>query len=445
MDGELGVTQSFHIGDDLLEIATSVIHPMVDYSGQKKGQSFASMVDKTWARMSGSSVWLDKYQVYLTVTRVFFYDKGVKHWPVINFIRAQLHDADWNHLENHEIEWQGEIITFPRMLPIDSPFIEKGAFYGPEDPRIIVEKGVENAEPVVIFNMISDLATVRRQMHAYRPFSNFTTAFKIENEAPKGAEKNWAPFFVPEDNQHLSQHRHGRQYPSKYIHFVYEFYPLRILKCHLLNGACTFVYNQPQPSNYTEAHKHNDTQGVMRGGTNFEPLPASLQTRPGLTSFIAMPRTHTDGGCGKEATYRPEFMVLTTNGTTFYLDYASEALNFGTALLTPEQAGDVCDKGRILIANSIARIHDDKYGKNKDSMVVSFSVDDSTVQVAKVIGVQQLLGSIPQFQYRSVEGLELWKESDMVWNQNVTSDVLLCSIQSATDYAVANTRNDTLV
>jgi len=399
---------------------------MISYTGQDKKLSFAAMVAKTWGRMAGSSVWLEKYGVYLTVTRVYFYDKGVRHWPCISFIRAQLFDVNWKHLEGYNLEWQGENITFPRTLEVPTPYEEGGGFYGPEDPRIIIEQGVLDAEPVIVFNMVEDTKTVVRSMHSFRPFSNFTTKYKIEHQDTKSAEKNWSPFFMPQANT-----TGEKRWPSHYIHFVYDYDPLSILRCHLLNGACTFVYQDPRPAAYLDQHKHNDTKGVMRGGTNFEPI--TFSTRQGLASFVGFPRTHTDAGCDKEAVYRPEMMILTTNGTHFYLDYSSEALTFGHAILTETQFDDACDKGRILLGNSIARFDD---ALDRDIMTMSFTVADETVQIAKLQGVRRLIEDLPQFKQAT------WRKSDVQWNLNVTHDVLICSIQSASDYALANTKPD---
>jgi len=423
LPGTLAVTESFDVGDDLLDIAESVEHPLVDYSGQAKGQSFRSMVSKTWGRMAGSSVWLEKYGVYLTVSRVYFYDKGVRHWPVISFIRAQIHDASWNHLKGYKLEWQGETITFPRALDIPIPYDNGGAFYGPEDPRIAIEEGVPDAEPVVIFNMIEDPKTKIRSMHTFRPFSNYTTKLYIEHSTANMAEKNWSPFFIPSVNATVE-----RKYPNHYIHFLYDYHPLKVLRCHLANGACSWAYQQDFPAAYFKAHKHNDTGGVMRGGTNF--VPINVQNRLGLRSFVGFPRTHTDAGCGNEAIYRPELMVLTTNGTQFWVDYSSQPLDFGHSLLTHAQIEDACDSGRILLANSITRV-DDVDGQ--DETTVFFTVADSTVQVARIRGIRQLVQELPQFNSLS------WQESDIQWNLNVTRDVMECSIQSATDYAWANT------
>ncbi|KAK5069923.1 Beta-mannosyltransferase 1 [Lithohypha guttulata] len=430
----LEVTPSLHIEDDILDLAASVEHSMVDYSGQPKGQSFANMVHKTWAQMSGSSVWLQKYGVYLTVTRAYFFDKGVQSWPVISFIRAQLHDANWQRLVNYTITWQGEELTFPRMLNIDIPHKAGGAFFGPEDPRIVIESGVEDAEPVVIFNMMDDLKSLRRSMHIHRPFSNYTTRLQLGNHAPHLAEKNWAPFFLPQSEFPPSpRHAGHEQYPNKYVHFVYEFHPLRIVRCHLFSGDCTLAYEQPLSIPYLADHKYNDTGGVMRGGTNFEPLPASIQTRPGVFTFVGIPRTHSGAGCSGGAFYRPEIMLLTTNGTHYYFDYASVALTFGSALFTQSQAGAPCEGGRIFMANSISRIHNDQYGPNKDVMEVTFSIADNTVQTTKIKGLQALVKTLPQFRM-AIDGSH-WQESDMQWNINVTSDIIHCSTGSAAEHA----------
>lgn len=423
LPGTLAVTKSLDIDDDLLDIAESVEHPLIDYSPQPKGQSFRSMVSKTWGRMAGSSVWLEKYGVYLTVSRVYFYDKGVRHWPVISFVRAQIHDASWKHLHGYKLEWQGETITFPRALDIPIPYEIGGAFYGPEDPRIVIEEDVPDAEPVVIFNMMEDTKTKLRSMHAFRPFSNYTTKFYIAHSAANSAEKNWSPFFIPAANSALD-----KQYPSHYIHFLYDYHPLKVLRCHLANGACSWAYQQDISVAYQDAHKHNDTGGVMRGGTNF--VPINVQNQPGLNSFIGFPRTHTDAGCGNEALYRPELMVLTTNGTHFWVDYSSSALDFGHALFTQAQTEDACGSGRILLANSIARVVD---LDGRDETTMSFTVDDATVQIATIRGIRQLVQELPQFKSLNRQ------TSDIQWNLNVTHDVMICSIQSATDYAWANT------
>lgn len=424
----LEVSPSIYLEHNVLDIAETIVHPMVDYAGQPTDMSYRQIVAKTWGTMAGSSVWLEKQGVYFSVSRVFFYTQGVKHWPKISFAYAQIYDSSWRQLHNYNISWQGETIVFPRILDIPAFYQVGGGFYGPEDPRIILEQGVEDAEPVVVFNMLHEKS--ERKMHVHRPFSNYTTLLRIDGEDAAMAEKNWSPFFMPRNT--VEQ----RRWPSNHVHFIYNWSPLKILRCHLLNGHCSFVYKQDQPtvkwSSYTEAHKYNDTKGVMRGGTNFEPL--NVSPGPGLTSFVGLPRTHTDAGCGKEAIYRPVLTVLTTNGTHFYLDYMSAALDFGHAILTHNQYNDVCEEGRILLANSIIKFDS---RPNHDTLTVSFTVADSTVQVAKLRGITNLVENLPPFQ---LNGTAEWHNEVIQHSKlNVTHDVLVCAIQSVSDYALLYT------
>lgn len=412
------VNGGFFVEDDILDIASSTVHPLIDYSG-RSSKSFQSTVRETWSRMSGSSVWLEQHSVYMTITRVFFYDGGVRSWPRISFLRAQIHDKDWKALDNYTMQWQGETFTFPRIFDVPTPYEIGGGFYGPEDPRIVVEQGAADAEPIIIFNMVVDQKSSRRGMYLMRPFSNVTAELQIVGEKPRGSEKNWSPFFMPP-----AESSRGARYPSKHVYFIYEYHPLHILKCHAMAGRCESFFRQTINGGYADKHKHNDTHGVMRGGTNLEMLPH--QRRAGLTTFVGMPRTHTDFSCTLargEAGYRPEIMLMTTNGTAFWFDYFSEALDFGNIIFRIPPRDEVCDANRILISNSIARIE-----PRKDVMTVSFSVNDETVQVARIKGIQGLADRLPQFQPGAFQA------GDGQWAVNVTTDVVICSIQTATDY-----------
>lgn len=421
---KLAVNGGFFVEDDILDIASSTVHPLIDYSG-RSSKSFQSTVHETWSRMSGSSVWLEQHSVYMTITRVFFYDGGVKAWPRISFLRAQIHDKDWKALDNYTMQWQGETFMFPRIFDVPTPYEVGGGFYGPEDPRIVIERGVDDAEPIIIFNMVVDKKSSRRGMFLIRPFSNVTVEMEITGQEARNSEKNWSPFFMPATGP-----TRGKRYPSKYVYFVYEYHPLNILKCHAMAGKCEYFFQQTINGPYADKHKHKDTHGVMRGGTNLEMLP--YQRRAGLTTFVGIPRTHTEFHCTvarKVNGYRPEIMLMTTNGTAFWFDYFSEALDFGSVMLKDPPRNEICDANRILISNSIARIE-----PRKDLMTVSFSVNDETVQVARIKGVQALADRLPQFQPG------VFKAGDAQWAVNVTTDVVICSIQTATDYTESSAK-----
>ncbi|KAK5088430.1 Beta-mannosyltransferase 1 [Lithohypha guttulata] len=426
---ELRISKSIYLEDDNLEIAETIVHPMVDYTGQPKDLSFKEIVEKTWGAMAGSSVWLEKYQVYFSVTRVFFYTQGVKHWPKISFLYAQIYDPSWTKLDNFTISWQGESIVFPRVLDVEAEYEIGGGFYGPEDPRVIIEQGVQDAEPIVVFNMLQ-LRDKVRSMYVHRPFSNFTTNLKFSGKANTGTQKNWSPFFMP---RNYTDSIDNQRWPSKHINFIFDWHPLKITRCHLLNGNCDFVYSQDQSgikySDHVAMNKYNDTQSAMRGGSNFEPL--GISPGPGLTSFVGFPRTHTDAGCGKEAIYRPVVAIMTTNGTHFYLDYMSSGLDFGHSVLTEAQYNDVCDKGRILLTNSIAKLDP---RPQHDTLTLSMTVADSTVQVANLRGVGNLVSNLPQFNLNKTAAWH--NEAVQAFRLNVTHDVLVCAVQTISDYAI---------
>ncbi|GIZ49349.1 hypothetical protein CKM354_001237900 [Cercospora kikuchii] len=418
--GEIGVQDSLHVDDDLVAIAKSLDdHPLVDYGDAKNTHTVEELVAKTWLRMAQSSVWLEKYQVYLTVTRVLFYNKGVRHWPVISFIRGQIHDRHWKELKGYVLRWEDERIVFPRIFDIPTPYHFGGIFYGPEDPRIIIEEHPD-AEPVIIFNMMNDLDnSKRRSMYVYRPFSNKATILAPRGRDPGVVEKNWMPFF------YKSQNEEERKIPgpNRYLHFVYLFSPLIIVKCRLQYGYCDDVYHQDIPQQHRIEHKdtiYNDTKASLRGGTNFVPVTLA----DGKQSFVGFPRTHVDGTC-KDGYYRPELAVLSaTADNQFHLDYLSGPMDFGAAVIhaTPDQ----CFTGRILIANSIA-----KWDKTEadDTMTVSVSVDDYTTEVVRLKGIYSMLRTLPGVSANHTH--EISEEHDNLAVSVPGYDVHGCCVESA--------------
>ena len=428
-DQELLITKSIHLENDVLDIAESIVHPMVDYSTQPKDKNFKDIVKKTWGQMAGSSVWLARYQLYFSVTRVYFYPNNDKNMASISFLYAQLFDADWKALENKTITWQGELLTFPRILDIPCDYKIGETWWGPEDPRVIIEQGVQDAEPTIIFNMLQLEGKVR-SMYMHKPFSNFTVNFHIEGKKNTGTEKNWSPFYMPQNHSNPVD---NYKYPSRHIHIVYDWHPLKILRCHLMNGDCQWAFAADQKgiawSTYTDAHKYNDTKGALRGGSNFEPL--NISPGAGLTSFVGFPRTHMDIGCEGKSLYRPSMAILTTNRTHFYLDYMSMALDFGHAVLSHEQYNDPCDEGRILLTNSIVR-YDSR--PEIDALTLSLTVADQSVQVAKVHGIANLVDNLPQF---NLNRTAAWhNKAAQAFRLNVTHDVVVCSVLTSTDYAL---------
>lgn len=372
---------SLHLQDDIQSIARTLeAHPRIDYSAQNPNLTHDELIDKTWVRMAQSSVWLDKFQVYLTVTRIVFYDKGGRQWAVMSFLRGQIHDQDWNELQNYTLEWQGRRILFPKMFDIPSPYIITDPFFGPEDPRLIIEQDLPEAEPVIVFNMISDTRTKQRSMYIFRPFSGSTTVLKIRGRNPEQAEKNWMPFYYG-----LSiGKKDSLAVPNQHLHFLYRLEPLQVLKCHIHTGLCDFVYKREAVTD-RPGRGFKDEEYALRGGSNLY----AIKSLSGREVYVGFPRTHIDDIC-EEAVYRPELMILSSTSETYFdIDYVSAPLDLGDAATEQHSVSGPCTRGRILIVNNIAR-----WNAELDVMTLSFSEDDSTTQVLMVGGVGRLVQSV---------------------------------------------------
>lgn len=374
----LRVEPSIHLQDDLQDIARSLDgHPMVKYPD-------GLTVDNAWLRLAGASVWLPRHHVFMAITRIIFFDDGRTDWPVISFLRAQLYDETWTQV-NKTLGG----ISFPCILDIPAEYEEGGRVFGPEDARILEV----DSSPIIVFNMISR-PDWKRAMYVYLPFTNRTTRLHLRGREALKIEKNWAPFV------------HGR---GNHINFVYTFSPLQVLWCSLTTGECDMAYDQATlaPGMLTP---HQVEGNALKGGTNF--------VQHG-ESWVALPKTHIGTSCGP--VYRPMFLVMSHSGVAYYTTWASGPVDFGHAVLTPEQRRD-CHQGRILIPNSISR-----WDKRRDIMTISVSVGDKTNQVLRVHGV---LGLLTQSQRvdRSVASERFLQNADL---SAVGNDVAQCGIQAS--------------
>lgn len=432
-----------YLQDDLVQIAASLdSHPMVGSPEDVPGLTQYDIISRHWARLSGSSVFLPEHGVFLCVTRIIYYSTDRRDWPENGWIRGQLFDQDWNHLNNHTISWNGTEFTYPLLYNISTDFEPGGSFYGPEDPRIIMED-VPGAEPVIVFNMISNLTSWNRAMWIYRPFSNHLTVLnKQEDTEWPVVEKNWAPLFVDSTRENTSALLTSQPEPSQYLHFVYSFDSLRILKCHLVTGDCLFVFTQVIPENLVPAH--SAVSGSLRGGTNFVPVPiVGHSDSPAVRTYVALPRTNIADTCW-DSFYRPALTVLVVVGTKFHVLYASDSLSFGTAVLdTAAAAANPCKNGRVLIANSIP-LWDTEDGR--DIMTVTFSVDDATVQVARLQGIQRFVHELPRFreyvdwvEHSDAENGKALMEQVGLQFSIAGDDVRACSVEAAVNYSASYT------
>ncbi|KAJ5755952.1 glycosyltransferase family 91 protein [Penicillium manginii] len=415
----LGVLPSLLLRDNLtLAVEGLMGYPQVDHAFKSQDLSLEDFVAENWAELAGSGVWLSEYEVYIVVTRVIYYPSGTLTEPTISFLRGRIFDALWNHLDNYTLDWDEEPIAFPRMLDIPVTWNEDSRFIGPEDPRVIIEDGVLGAEPVIIFNMLSEEVDGGRAMWVHRPFSNSTNPLTIRGEVQRLEEKNWAPFFHSESSLYHQ--------PSRHLNFIYSLQPLRIMRCHIRHGICDWTFKQELPAKMI--HDHPEVQGEMRGSTNFIQVHES---DPDISLWVGFARTHLDGICSSNPSpsgsiHRPELVILANSGSEFHIVYTSEALDFGTAVLDEAAREAPCTEGQILIPNGIVRWDQDR----RDLLQLALSVNDHTTQVLSMRGVSQLVQSQPYL----MEWRRAASPDGEPWGQRwsaVGADVVGCAVVAA--------------
>lgn len=344
----------------------------------KKEESEDDILREKWDKFCGSSVWLSKYEVHFFVNRVVYAHEKERSKPTISLIDIQIFDREWKELRDFKISLSnGEVLKFPGLLKIDIDQNPKGKFsvMGPEDPRVVLrtfvnESGEKDEEPVIIFNMRRTDIRWRRAMHFYRPFNgNNTIRLSLRDRAPRFREKNWAPFFDSMDSEN--------------IYFVYNFNPLRIVKCGLENGVCDKIFGPDFIDTNADESEH---VGALRGGTNLVPIPSELL--PGHLKFrdywFGIARSH-NGACGcLNEIYRPHFFIISKDSETgrFIMDYVSGLLDFNIHPEPWNEMLSICEDGKsVLIPNSIGYwdfILSDHKKVEEDFMVVTFSEADRT-------------------------------------------------------------------
>lgn len=387
--GTIRAKPAVNLTDDLLAIARSLhSHPMVDYTGMDRSQSFEKLVEHSWFQMGPSSAWVEEYGVYLTVTRVHFRPYGGD--IPITFIRGQIHDENWNEMKDFVIDWDGKRVKFPLIFDIPVEYEKGGLWYGPEDPRIIVEQDVKHAEPVIVFNMMVDIKDKQsRVMHIHRPFSNETIRLHRADRhlSEFEREKNWMPFF----NRNASSMAVAIDptKPSDEIHFLHSTSPIQVIKCSLSQGWCEFVYQQYIDEKVHRRPKYEDAllRGTLNGGTNFVPLSLP-HADPGIKAWVGFPRSHIEGGC-EMAHYRPELLVMIGYRNKFHYGYLSDPLVFGTAAMSEDIVNDPCGAGRVFAPTSIP-----SWDYISDVMTITYYVADATTQVFRVNGIRRYLVDI---------------------------------------------------
>lgn len=376
-------------------------------------KSEEDIVEQQWFQFGGSSVWLEKEQCYLMVTRIMHSPTGYKNIPRTSLMWIRALDRNWEEIKGKNVSYLDQALfdvdapvgdkeeflgkrtsdsatncelfkhnssdygscvmknaTYPKLA--DIRFEIDKVYNGPEDPKVVLREynGVE--EPVIIFNMnVHKGEEQRRMMHAYllHRATNNLIQFEIEDREPLKIEKNWAPFFARNHSN---------------INFVYQYDPLEILTCSLDTGKCR--------TEYSEKEQSEREIGYIRGGTQYVPLPKVLPHIKDKQFWIGFPKLHIDAcGCGDNF-YRPMLSVLTRDSEGVYSrEISSGAITFGLDVLSWDQKSSACGGSNVLSPNSISYWEvvgkDARTGKIDDHLALAMSESDSTSKVIVLRGV----------------------------------------------------------
>ncbi|CUM66046.1 uncharacterized protein PRCAT00003700001 [Priceomyces carsonii] len=395
-----------------------------------------------WGKFAGSSVWMSKYQVHFFVNRVVYSKTKQRNKPTISLLDIQLFDSQWDELANYELQTlQGSKLNFPSFLHIP---VYKNAkrliTMGAEDPRVVLRKfvndrGQDDEEPVIIFNMRNAEISNKRAMHMIRPFSSpEVIRLSLRDRRPRFREKNWAPFFDESDQEH--------------IYFVYNFNPLRIIKCLLSDGICDKIAGPKFLSVDADESKH---VGPLRGGTDLIPiphkvLPPSLHNRK---FWFGIARSHNNKCSCLNEIYRPHGFIISkdVNQNDFSLDYVSSLIDFNIDTEPWDPYKTTCEDGKsVLIPNSIGYwdfMYDSSLDIVSDVMGITLSEADRTNIIIHVKGtLAHILSALHATDSDSKDSVSKLNAHLSSADRNKENELLgECSTSLANRYCIARVVN----
>lgn len=183
---------------------------------------------------------------------------------------------------------------------------------------------------------------------------------------------------------------------------------------------------------------YDDSRGTLRGGTNL----VAFNAEDGVQTFVGFPKSNVHLGCNDHF-YRPSILVLTAASPNFCrVDYISTSIEFGDQALSPNAKRHPCGEGRITMANSIA---DWERSAGKDLMTITYTVDDVTMQILRIHGLEVFVNSVLDRSRfgrgtpKSTARVDL-DSADSQWSE-AGYNVLSCSVQAAEDYALLSVKD----
>lgn len=443
-------TLEYKVGDTPLEVDLKAIRRSLLYSESNIAQFFSTsdeknwsedeIIEKRWYAFGTAAVWLKDEDCFVAYTRVIYSVKDNREHSYISVVAAQAYDKNWNELHGKRIPYrdfpmpkrirkelnhlkklqntkhcdkhhdklayencisktnkntlgiQQKIddiinkytISYPTVL--DVPFKVRDRWNGPEDPHVILKSDGQGEEPVVIFNMATKHG---RKVHAFMPHrkTDPMVEFNIDHVKMKGDEKNWSPFFYPGATE-------SNNNSPGYIHFVYDYSPVEILRCSLFTGHCNFVFQ----AETLALEKHNS--GDLRGGTQYIPLPDILPGVKNKKIWLGFPKSHIERcGCGQRF-YRPVLSLMVESDGIYHQELVTPNIDFDEDVLGWNLQDYLCGGYNVLspsaISNWFVVNQDPRTRKFEDYMTLTFSEADFLSKRVTIKGVLNYILGIYQ-------------------------------------------------
>ncbi|KAI5963138.1 BMT3 [Candida pseudojiufengensis] len=489
----LTISDNFIFNDDFNIMITKLIEQLnndesfieIDGFFEKKLPKMLqdNLLHKHFYKFAGTSIWLKKYGVHLMISRVIFSRKGLKWNPQISLLYAQIYDKNWNEIYDLDLlipviqpdgSREYESLNFPKFLPIAYYFdynFTKRRWYGPEDTRImLIENEYEEEEPVIIFNsdhrVVKNITQIskendisyklnfemKRSMFIGWPFRyqlgksntdgfnnekfdnikyNKVLELKIENQERQSVEKNWTPFIIPRERRENKG--------DQFIHFVYQWDNLEILKCDITNNIengisnCMFIYKDSQ--------KNVKKVGPIRGGTEMIPLSSIDPKYKYEDIWIGFLRAHIKHcGCGRSM-YRPNFYIFSKSATIgFKVDYLSSSISFNIPVTGWRKHEIQCASRdpNVLIPNGIS-MWEQNNEMEEDILSLTLSVADENNSIIHIYGLKQIIDNL--IENNDITMSNNFGEVDLSYdNESLLKCVLDSSIEFCKQYGLEQTR-----
>lgn len=445
LDLQYNNTLEYFVDNDILQVNLKEVRRSLVYDSNpnlaafvrndEKEMSEDEILRKRWYAFGSAAVWLENHDCYVTFTRIIYSIYGNREFSFSSVVAAQAYDADWNEifdkripfndvempldvqeklnnlkkrlngdcsgLQNHidiencitdtnknKLKIQAEMdeildeysIKYPQVLPI--PFELLDEWNGQEDPHVILRKDANIEEPVVIYN--TGFGKDGRKMQGFLPHrkTNNVVDFTFDESEGKTRprEKNWSPFFYPGDVSSTSKGN-----PLGYIHFIYDYNPLEILRCSLTDGICKFVFK----SDMLNIKRGDST--ALRGATQYVALPDIIPQVKGKKMWLGFAKTHIDKcGCGSRF-YRPALTLLIEQDGIYHLELVSPNIDFDIDVLGWSLKDTNCGGYNVLSPSSIANWavvgqHSNSLGF-EDYLTLTFSEADAVSKSVVIKGV----------------------------------------------------------